>query len=199
MELWNRALAAIKKADPAALEWARSVDSQLFKRLTAKQFLREYCYVVYASGFKAKTIQTIFPNLCSSFHDFELKPLSHMRSLRRPLTIFRSERKARSFLNGAQAIAEEGWTHFQKRLSFQGVDMLMELPGIGPITKDHLAKNIGLADNVKADIWLVRAATLCGKDTPTDLVDEIREFVNESRHTIDVVIWHYGKEFSFKE
>jgi hypothetical protein len=62
-----------------------------------------------------------------------------------------------------------------------------------------LAKNIGLADNVKADIWLVRAATLCGKDTPTDLVDEIREFVNESRHTIDVVIWHYGKEFSFKE
>jgi hypothetical protein len=52
---------------------------------------------------------------------------------------------------------------------------------------------------VKADIWLVRAATLCGKDTPTDLVDEIREFVNESRHTIDVVIWHYGKEFSFKE
>lgn len=199
IDLWTKALDSIEKADPKALQWARSIDESRFRSISATQFLREYCYVVYASGFKANTIQLVFPDLRRAFCNFDLEALAKMRSLSKPLAVFGNERKAQSFLSGAKAIAKEGWAPFKKRLACGNVEMLMELPGIGPITKDHLAKNIGLADVVKSDVWLERAAVLCGKSNPNALVDEIRGFVDESRHTIDVVIWHFGKEFNFNK
>lgn len=197
LKLWAKSLSFIEQNDPEVLASTRSVGLHTFKRLSCEQFLRHYCYVVYASGFKAATIQSIFDRLESAFCDFDLSRLSRMRSLRKPLAVFRSDRKARNFLSGAHLIAAEGWTNYKKRLASGGVYLLTELPGIGPITKDHLAKNIGMADVVKADIWLERAAALCGKNSPDELVDEICKATGETRNTVDVVIWYHGKECAF--
>ncbi len=195
---WKRALAYIEENDLGVLDWAKTISPETFKRLTSKQFLRQYCYVVYASGFKAATIQAVFPDLKAAFKDFDIDSLSRMRSLKQPLEAFGNERKAQNFLDGAKAIADEGWRSYKTRVASEGVDGLVELPGIGPITKDHLAKNIGLADVAKADIWLQRAAQNCGMATPDDLIDAIQKKVNESRHVIDVVIWYFGKECGFE-
>ena len=65
-------------------------------------------------------------------------------------------------------IAEEGFPTIKKRLKKEGIDKLEQLAGIGPITKAHLAKNIGLEDIPKPDIWLVRAADKC-----SSTVDEL--------------------------
>lgn len=175
------------------LDWANSVSPATFKSMKAKQFLSEYCWVVYASGFKVSTIESIFPDLRAAFKGFELETLARMKSIKPVLAIFNNERKAASFLKGAKLIASDGFPGFKKRLRCEGIGMLERLPGIGPITKYHLAKNIGLVDEAKPDIWLVRAADACST-TVQDLVSFLSEKYNMSRHAVDVILWRYGAD-----
>ncbi len=175
------------------LEWANSINVETFSSLEPKQFLTEYCWVIYASNFKVSTVEKIFQDLRESFKGFDIRALSKMNSIKSVLKIFNNERKANSFLNGSKAIASEGFSAFKKRLKKEGVDMLEQLPGIGPITKYHLAKNIGLVDAAKPDIWLVRAA-----EASETSVDELVKFLSKkysmSRHSVDVVLWRYGAD-----
>ena len=192
--LWGEAFAHLVQNEPEVLEWARATGENTFRAMRAKVFLRHYCFVVYASGFRYHTIKACFPGLTEAFRNFDLERLSQMRSLRPALEVFGNERKARNFLSGAKAIADEGFAAFKKRLAQGGPDVLMELPGIGPITKDHLAKNVGLSDVAKADVWLVRAADYCGAASVNDLVDFMCEVSGESRHVVDVTLWTYARD-----
>ena len=173
--------------------WANSITPETFKTLRSKRFLSEYCWVVYASGFKVSTVETIFPALKTAFKEFDLEELARMKSTKAVLAIFNNERKANSFLEGSKAIAQEGFSTFKKRLQSTGIDMLEELPGIGPITKYHLAKNIGLADEAKPDIWLVRAADACSASVQ-ELVTFLSDKYGLSRHAVDVILWRYGAD-----
>jgi hypothetical protein len=76
-------------------------------------------------------------------------------------------------------------------------DMLKKLPGIGPITKYHLAKNIGMANVAKPDIWLERAAVLCST-TVQELVEFLSKKYGLSRHAVDVILWRYGADKGFR-
>lgn len=194
MALWKRALIHIKKADPKALDWARSVGPHTWERIDSKTFLESYCFVVYASGMKYETVSGLFPKLREAFKDFDLDSLKKMKSISAPMKVFSLERKARNFLDGAHDIAEEGFDEFKAIVTKGGMDVLERLPGIGPITKKHLAKNIGLADVVKNDRWLVKAAKLAGWKYPEDLVEFLAEETGESRHVIDVAIWNLAKD-----
>ena len=178
---------------PDELDWANGINSETFRNLKSKRFLAEYCWVIYASGFKVSIVESIFPELRTAFKNFELDALARMRSLKGVLSIFNNERKASSFLRGSKSIAKEGFSTFKKRLKKEGVDMLEKLPGIGPITKFHLAKNIGLIDEAKPDIWLVRAAEACNT-TVDELVEFLSEKYNMSRHAVDVIIWRHGAD-----
>lgn len=175
------------------LDWANSISPETFRNLRSKQFLSEYCWVVYASGFKVATIESIFPSLRSAFKEFELESLANMKSIKPVLAIFNNERKAGAFLKGSKLIAKEGFSAFKRRLQKEGIDMLEQLPGIGPITKYHLAKNIGLADEAKPDIWLERAADKCSS-TVQELVAFLSERYSMSRHAVDVILWRYGAD-----
>lgn len=195
--LWAEALRHIELDQPDVLEWARSVGDQTFTNLRGKQFLRSYCFVVYASGFKFATVKAKFDDLAASYHGFDIERLRGMHSVKPVLKVFGNERKARNFLDGARKIGDEGFAQFKRRLKAGGPDILMELPGIGPITKDHLAKNIGLADVAKADVWLVRAAELCGSSDVNELVEFLHAETGETKHVIDVAIWTLGKDGLF--
>ncbi len=178
---------------PDELAWAKSISPETFRNLRSKRFLSEYCWVVYASGFKVATVESIFPDLRTAFKNFELAYLARMRSLKPVLDVFNNKRKANSFLEGSKLIAREGFSAFKKRLKEKGVDVLEQLPGIGPITKYHLAKNIGLVDEAKPDIWLVRAADAC-LSTVEELVAFLSVKYGLSRHTVDVILWRYGAD-----
>lgn len=191
--MFEDALSYCKENYPAELEWAKGTSPETFKKLSAKKFLEEYCWVVYASGFKVSTVESVFPRLRKAFKDFELDSLARMRSLSGVLSVFNNKRKADCFLKGSRAIADEGFPKFKRRLKERGVCVLESLPGIGPITKIHLAKNIGLVDEAKPDIWLVRAAEACDT-TVNDLVTFLRKQYNLSRHVVDVVLWRYGAD-----
>ena len=183
----------IRQEHPEVLEWAENVNQDTFKWLKSKEFLDEYCWVIYASGFRVAVIEAKFPLLRKAFKDFDLTALARMRSLKAVLDVFNNERKAECFLAGSKAIADEGFAKFKRRLKDQGVCVLETLPGIGPITKFHLAKNIGLVDEAKPDIWLVRAAKECSAS-----VDELVTFLSKrnqmSRHVVDVTLWQYGAD-----
>lgn len=192
-DLWKRAFAHIVATEPDMLARARSVGPATFRNLRLRQFLSAYCFVIYASGFKFATIDARFPAIEAAFKDFDPDRLARMRSLTPVLKVFGNERKAECFLRGAKLVIAEGFTAFKKRLRRDGVCVLAGLPGLGPITKDHLAKNIGFLDVAKADVWLERAADLCG-GTVSEVVDGISTRHGESRHVVDVAIWKLGRD-----
>jgi hypothetical protein len=195
--LAQQAIEYLRTAYPEVLAWAENVGPNTFRNLKEKRFLADYCWVVYASGFKFTVIEAIFPALRVAFKDFEPGALSRMRSLAPVLEVFNNERKATSFLAGAKAIHKEGFVAFKRRLRKEGVATLENLPGIGPITKDHLAKNIGLADVAKADIWLERASNMCEAASVTELTAYLSTRLGVSQHVIDVAIWQYGADGKF--
>jgi 3-methyladenine DNA glycosylase Tag len=133
--MFEAAKAYCEAAHPDEVDWANSINPETFKNLRSKRFLPEYCWVVYASGFKVSTIEAIFPDLQTAFKEFELEKLAKMKSTKPVLAIFNNERKANSFLEGSKVIAKDGFIAFKKRLQNEGTDTLEELPGIGPITK----------------------------------------------------------------
>lgn len=193
IRMFEAAKAYCEAEHPDEVDLANSISPETFKNLRSKRFLSEYCWVVYASGFKESTIKAIFPELQIAFKNFELKQLAQMKSTKPVLAIFNNERKANSFLEGSKVIAKCGFSAFKKRLHNEGVDMLEELPGIGPITKFHLAKNIGLVDEAKPDVWLVRAAKACSSEVQ-ELVAFLSDKYGISRHTVDVILWRYGAD-----
>jgi hypothetical protein len=174
--------------------WARAhrTSPKTFHHMKARRFLAEYCQVVYASGFRAKVLQAKFPALKRAFRNFDPKALAQMDSIEPVLSVFKHRHKARGFLAGAKAIAVEGFGAFKRRLRREGLDVLEELPGLGPITKFHLAKNIGLADLPKPDIWLERAARLCEAENVFELVAYMAQITGESQHVVDVAVWRYA-------
>ena len=191
--LGKEAMKHLSDTDPGRLEKARKMGPHIWKRLTLKRFLEKYCWVVYASGFSFAVVETKFPLLKHGFKAFEPEKLCRMRSIAPVLAIINNAKKARNFLDGAQAVIQEGFPNFKRRIAEGGPQALTELPGIGPITKDHLAKNIGLADVPKADIWLRRAAKIC-RTSVTDLTQYIANETKENNHTVDIAIWTFGKD-----
>jgi hypothetical protein len=191
--MFESAKAYCEAEHPDEVDWAKSITPETFRNLRSKQFLSEYCWVVYASGFSVSTIEKKFPDLKTAFRGFELEELTKMKSTKAVLAIFGNERKAIAFLKGSKAIAQEGFPAFKKRLRSAGVDMLEDLPGIGKITKYHLAKNIGLIDEAKPDIWLVRAADACSTSVQ-ELVAFLGGKYKMSRHVVDVILWRYGAD-----
>ncbi len=180
-----------KENRPDELKWGKSISPDTFENLTAKQFLEEYCWVVYASGFKVKIIEQKFPHLQKAFRNFDLDQLAEMESLEEVLSIFNNRRKAEGFLKGARKIHQEGFEQFKVRVKQEGMKTLKELPGIGEITQKHLAKNIGLTDVPKDDIWLDRLANLCNASSVNSLTEYLAGEFGETQNVVDLVLWRF--------
>jgi hypothetical protein len=178
------------------IEWIRSITEDTFNNIDSQSFLEQYCWVVYVSGFQVNIIEAIFGELKEDFKDFNLDELKNMTDIRTVRKVFNSPRKAECFLKGSHMIANEGFDKFKKHVKEGGVDELEKLPGIGPITKYHLARNIGLIDTEKSDIWMKRAAEMCATNT-SKLVDFLVGEYKLKRRVVDAIIWRYGADKQF--
>jgi hypothetical protein len=78
----------------------------------------------------------------------------------------------------------------REKVRAQGVDFLQTLDFVGPVTKYHLAKNIGL-DGVKPDRHLVRLAKAARFQSPNDLCQAIANITGDKLSVIDLVLWRY--------
>lgn len=196
---YRSALAYVRNHHPDDLNWAEGITPTTFEDMDAQTFLAEYCWVVYAAGFRVSTFQQKFDALTRAFHAFDIEKLSRMNSVRSALSVINHKLKAESFLKGAKQIYREGFSNFKARLRNNGIDTLKELPYIAEITRKHLARNIGLMDVAKDDIRLTRLA----KEFEAPSVEILTSFLAREFRTrkgvVDLVLWYYCADGGCKE
>lgn len=88
-------------------------------------------------------------------------------------------------------VHREGWREFKDRLKKEGMDMLEELDGIGPVLKKELAKQIGLADTAKPDVHLKRCAEHCGASSVDEMVGFLAAKFKMQRRQVDAILWEW--------
>lgn len=172
----------------------KSIEPLRFEDVDEQQFLGEYCWVVFASGFKNAIVREKFPAIEETFHNFDPKRIAAMDAIDPETLAIRHAGKTNGFIKGCGRIATEGFAAFKARIAADGADVLEELPWIGPITKHHLAKNIGF-NTAKPDIWLVRCAEACDA-TVEELVRYLVDtFPPVKKHEVDTILWTYCEQF----
>ena len=220
-KLFFTAQSYCQKYHPDELEWARGVNEETFKDMKSKEFLRNYCWVVYTGKSNIGEFEQYFPELETAFKNFDITALRKMRTIKPVLNAFddwsdcgdcgdacyQYEEKTKCFLAGAKMIADEGFETYKKRLEEEGINALGELldinwdrSDIARDTKSRLARNIGLTDTIEPDEWLKRAASECAywrrrgpvkKAMVEELVDYLSKEFNSSRHVVDFVLWRF--------
>ncbi len=166
-------------------------------KLSPDEFAFEVFYVILASGFKQKVAKEKF----FLIHDFicndgKVCPENLLK-------IFGNKNK----INAICKIWQNKEIYCKQFYSLQNIDekidMLSTLPYIGEITKNHIARNLGI-NKVKYDIWIQRlgialygnknmhpSSTLSNniKSACDKMFNEIANTTNLSIGYIDVVLW----------
>jgi len=134
-------------------------------------FFLEYVWVVLNAGMKEQVARKIYERY---IEDFDISAIRHPTK----------KKAVASMIN-----------IYQKKFielieSDNKIDYLETLPWIGPITKYHLARNIGI-DTVKPDRHLVRLAEMFNFESPLKMCECIQNNNGTKLGTIDVVLWRY--------
>ena len=162
-----------------------------FNAMGATQFLGEYCYAVFTSRFRTAIVVQHAQAIAKAFKNFDLDALARTDSIDLAVVPIKNERKVKSFLKGAKAIASEGFEAFKARLKEGGMDILGELPWMGPANRQHLAMIIGLADTAKDDVWLRRCAKACEFPSVGAFVFFLAREYDLSQREVDAFLWDY--------
>ncbi len=157
------------------IRWAETLPP--LERQTPETFFVEYVWVVLNAGMKEQVARKIFQAFMTA---------------RDPAVIH--HRGKRAAVEQALAHADE-W--FAALLATEDKLTYLEgLPWIGPVTKYHLARNLGI-EVVKPDRHLVRLAARFGYATPGALCRAIQVEAGAPPGpalrlgTIDLVLWRY--------
>lgn len=175
----------------------KSFESVRFEDVNEQLFLGEYCWVVFASGFKNAIVREKFPGIEAAFHGFDPERIAAMDAVDPETLPIRHAGKTGGFIDGCRRIHKEGFDAFKQRIADAGdagADVLEELPWIGPTTKYHLAKNIGF-NTAKPDIWLVRCAEACDAKVDELVAYLVDTFPPVKEHEVDTILWTYCEQF----
>ena len=161
--------------------------------LNAKEFAEECIYVILAGGFRQKIAKKKFGEIMDFINrggevcEKNLLPIfGNINKIRAIVKIWTNREKYR-----------DGFYEKNEKLQY-----LAKLPHIGEITKNHLARNLGIS-NVKYDVWIQRLGIVLGKSdlqAGFPLNEEVKKlcdkmFAQIERETglnkgyIDVVLW----------
>ena len=169
-ELFAKIEQAVRKAGYAkAIEWSEDMKPPA----TAVKFATEAIYVICNSGMSNRVAVPIFE-----------RSLAALKRGESASTVFGHKDKAAAidniWRNRASLFRE--LHQAEDRIAF-----CAELPWIGPITKYHLAKNLG-ADVAKPDVHLIRLAGPEGV-TPQELCQRLANATGYRVATIDLILW----------
>lgn len=183
--------AVIKKGFVAEIEWQ---DSIAFDEIDETTFLRESAWVVLSSGMREAVIRKKFPQVSSAFFEWEsAKQIAKRSQLcqRRALLHFSHEPKIKAITSIAEYVFQQGFKSVRDRILREGIEYLVQFPYIGPATKYHLAKNIGI-QAVKPDRHLLRVTQKVGYESPLSMCSDISRMVGDKISVVDLVIWRYA-------
>lgn len=157
------------------VEWAQGVQPPA----TAEDLWREYAWVVLNSGMRNQVAESIWVKVQP---EVEGGGSAH--------NVFGHKGKSAGIdlVWKERAAYLEGFRTTRRHLGTGGVILwCQELPWIGPTTRWHLAKNLGI-DCAKPDRWLERVAAAAGEDV-AGLCTRLAGASGDRIATVDLVIW----------
>ncbi len=161
-------------------------------KLSKREFLERYSWVVYVSGFKKDIIDKIWEDLRRAFHRFYPEKISD-HCVKLAVRVFAHESKAKAVVKTAKLLHQNSWEAFREVYLASPFHMQI-LPFIGPTTCYHLARNLGMA-HAKPDRHLLRLARHCGYNND---VQALCEFIAEKKNVwvgaVDMILWYLGEE-----
>jgi hypothetical protein len=110
---------------------------------------------------------------------------------RAALLCFSHAPKINAILNVVEHVAALGYSEVRKRIVAGGLTYLETFAYIGPVTRYHLGKNLGL-DVVKPDRHLKRISAAAGCNSPEELCRFISRFTGEKIAVVDTVLWRFA-------
>jgi hypothetical protein len=164
--------------------------------LNAEEFAEECIYVILAGGFRQKIAKKKFGEIMDFING------GGEVCERNLLPIFGNTNKIRAIVkiwNGRQNF-RDGF--YELKSENEKLSYLGKLPHIGEITKNHLARNLGI-NNVKYDVWIQRLGIALGKSDLQEgfpLNEEVKKLCDKmfakieketglNKGYIDVVLW----------
>jgi hypothetical protein len=181
----------ISKGYAAEIDWQ---DTRCLSLLSESEFLEEAAWVVLSTGMRESVIRRYFPKITSAFLNWvsaETIIQNRTSCEATAVKVFNHPRKISAIGSICERIARTEFATFREKIQTEGVDFLQTLDFIGPVTKYHLAKNVGL-DVVKPDRHLVRWAKAANFKYPKDLCQAIAEITGDKLSVIDLVLWRYA-------
>lgn len=170
---------------------ATSIKSRAAGEYEESFLLREAAWVVLCSGFSEEVVRHKFDFISLCFFDWESASLivgSSSACLASAADCFSNRRKLEAIVEIARMIHNEGFCSLKARIANLPIDTLREMPMIGPITAQHLAKNLGFK-MAKDDRHLARLASYLGFRDANDLCGAIATETGEEVDVIDTVLW----------
>jgi hypothetical protein len=164
--------------------------------LNSQEFAQECIYVILAGGFRQKIAKRKFGEIMSFINsggkvaeENLLKIFGNVNKIRAIVKIWNNRE---NFRDGFYKLKTD-----DEKLSYLG-----KLPHIGEITKNHLARNLGIS-RVKYDVWIQRLAIALGKanlQAAFPLSEEVKILCDKmfaqiekatglNKGYIDVVLW----------
>lgn len=169
-------------------------DDLKFSNLQENIFLKEAAWVILSSGMNFNIIANIFNQFSTAFYNWESisKIVENKEQCKvNSLLIFNNQAKIEAIIKIASIIEIEGFDKIKFDLTLNGIDYLVRFPFIGPATKYHLAKNIGI-NVAKPDRHLVRISRAIGYNSANELCSDISKRISEKTSIVDLVIWRYA-------
>lgn len=172
LEFYNQAKQdIIQKGYQKEIDW---VESRQFDDQNVTTFFGEYMYVVINSGMKNQVAENIY-----------------RRAMKAGMSAVGHPQKRKALELGMK-MKEQWFKGLKEKKTFdEQLNYLETLPFIGPITKYHLARNLGI-DCAKPDRHLVRIAERFGYSGVQRMCQDISDVTGDRIGTVDVVLWRYS-------
>lgn len=163
------------------------------RRLAPDAFAEMCAYVILAGGFSQKTAKRIHKNIM----DYIYKNGAYFDAI---FQMFHNKNKVSAICKIWENRTELCDGFYRCETDDERLKYLSQLPHIGKITANHLARNLGV-DVVKYDVWIRRlGAQYAGIRRTDELTDEIKAACDDMfahmcaetklpRGYIDVVLW----------
>ena len=156
--------------------------------------LREAAWVILASGMRESVIRSKFPAVSQSFLQWRAAAdIAHSADscFRSAFQHFGHEFKIRAICTVAELVNNKGFETIAKEIHSDPFSALQQFPFIGPVTRFHLAKNLGISV-AKPDRHLLRLAQCCGYSDTQAFCENISQFTGDPVDVVDVVLWRFA-------
>lgn len=212
--LYDKALSEVSR-NPQAMKDVNRARHLNPASTTSSDFMREYAWVVFVSGFRVNTVRKKMPRLTKVFKNWNHTAISRSKSAVRTqaLQILKNPKKVDAVLKAAEFVKEESWPVIKKAVlkgmvrtsdgscypSAHFFDYIntayvrRDLPWMGLANRRYLAKNLGF-DLAKNDRHLTRLAGQYRYSADASgvqrFVEDVACCVAERVSVVETVLWN---------